>query len=91
MISFNKKPQNTSNFSSKVGLYTVEKNQELTLWHEIHFENEAITDVFDIRGFLFVCKGNVIQWYKISMKEDRKFYDEQISLLFTEKVTFDGI
>ena len=74
-------------YAGRVSLYNVEKN-ELTLLHEIIFENMAVTDVFDIKGFLFVCQANKIQWFKISMREDRKFYEESVSYLFTEKVFF---
>jgi len=79
------KTMDKKRYAGKVCLYNVEKN-EFTLLHEIIFENMAVTDVFDIKGFLFVCQANKIQWFKISMREDRKFYEESVSYLFTEKV-----
>ena len=93
MVYFKKKSQGTASFAGKVGLYNVVSNvvnnvmnHDLNLLHEINFENEAVTDVFEIRGFLFVCKGNMIQCIKVSRREDRSFHDETISVLFTEKV-----
>ena len=73
-------------YAGRVSLYSVEKN-ELAPLHEIVFENMAVTDVFDIQGLLFVCQANKIQWFKISMREDQKFYEESVSYLFTEKVS----
>ena len=79
-----KSPESYSHVG-KVSLYNIEKN-ELNLLHEIYFDNFPVTDVFAINGFLFVCKGYVIEWQKILMREDRTFHNEIISFLFTEKV-----
>ena len=86
MIFFTSSVPDTYAHSGKVGLYNVDKGTELNLLHEITFGSDPVTDVFAISGFLFVCLGHKIEWHRVSMDEERKFSNQIISYLFTEKV-----
>jgi hypothetical protein len=90
-ILYEKKPTKDLTHSTAITIYNIEDKQnpkkiEINLLLEIRPTIGTATEIFALNGNLFVCLGNVIQGYLITMNDEKVFEAKPIYTLNTEKV-----